>query len=324
MYDLQWISKNTARHYPIDDSASYVSQQNISFPSSLLLDIRITLTPYVDIKNIQNCFYVKSIQQVVAGFRLVIGCKYLSNDFQCFSIQNIPANINISTSMSNRQVGFNLLQSKIPAQYIAQFRRISGYAYIGITQDANIKTGTYTYQAAKINPICVLRQAKVIDSFLVDGIKAQGDIQLVAGQGILITTEKQVTAVDTYVTKITIAVDQAYIDKKLQGLSYQIQKYIPQDFKPIKTINNTAPDTTGNINIVGLDCVQVTKSSDMKNALVISNSCAKPCCQVQNSSTLKTQLDLLKSQQKILRDYFVQQSSNINYIQGNLATLIDK
>lgn len=141
-----------------------------------------------------------------------------------------------------------------------------------------------------------------LQAIVADGKYLTGQVQLITQKGIKCTVSGN---------SIYLSVDTDYIEELIAANQPDTSEYI-------KSINGVQP-VDGNITIKGLDCVQINA---VGNALTISNPCAKPCCKIQDSiQNIQATIDLLQQEHKILRDYFVNMSTNINYMQTNLTTI---
>lgn len=72
------------------------------------------------------------------------------------------------------------------------------------------------------------------------------------------------------------------------GLSKKCTNYIP-----IQSINGVLPDISGNINLIGIDCMRVSSSSQY--TLDITDTCCTPCSGCSDLETLTTRLTSLEN-----------------------------
>lgn len=315
LYDPQWLTKHTAQHYPIKDSCTCISQQNTLLPDSLLIDLKIELPPTS--LNLKNSFYIKEIIDNLQGYTITIGCIYDNNQFTCLAAYGINKKLQLSSDIADRYYILTPLLQQIPELYKQVFRKIYGSIVIGQTVTYNKGTLSFTQKTASINPVCVfqtqgVQYIKIGDSYLT------GLVQLKAGNGVLIN----VSANTDGSSLVTFSLDPQTAYSGMLSVQQAVQTIKNQLGLPITTINGVKPDAAGNINITGVDCVRVGGKAGTVGSVTISNTCAKPCCDSTKSSTLTQQLDILKQQHNILRDYFVQMGANINYMQANIGSVI--
>lgn len=314
-YDPQWLTKHTAQHYPIKDSCTCISQQNILLPDSMLIDLKIQLPPTS--LNLKNSFYIKQIIDNLQGYTITIGCVYDNNEFTCLVAYGIKKDLQIASDIATRYYILTPLLQQIPQVYRETFRKIYGSVIIGQTATYNKGTLSFTAETAAINPICIFQNQgvqyiKIGDTYLT------GLVQIKAGKGILIN----VSANTDGSRLVTFDIDQNTAYSGMMSVQQAVQTIKNQLGLPITTINGVKPDAAGNINIAGIDCVRVGGKAGTVGSVTISNTCAKPCCDSTKSNTLSQQLDILKQQHNILRDYFVQMGANINYMQANIGSVI--
>ena len=281
----------------------------------MLIDLKIQLPPTS--LNLKNSFYIKQIIDNLQGYTITIGCVYDNNEFTCLAAYGIKKDLQIASDIATRYYILTPLLQQIPQVYRETFRKIYGSVIIGQTATYNKGTLSFTAETAAINPICVfynqgVQYIRIGDTYLT------GLVQLKAGKGILIN----VSANKDGSSLVTFDIDQDTAYSGMLSVQQAVQTIKNQLGLPITTINGVKPDAAGNINITGVDCVRVGGKAGTVGSVTISNTCAKPCCDSTKSSTLTQQLDILKQQHNILRDYFVQMGANINYMQANIGSVI--
>lgn len=315
-YDLQWISRHAAQSYPLTDQAYAQSVYGKQLPMSFLLDVQIKV-PKAYSSTLVNSFYIKSVVDSLDTYTVIIGTHISDGiDFTCLKAYGINKGIDMSTPMQQRYYILVADLQTVPQQYKDMIRRLTGTVYIGVTKNQNIPSIQLEYKQGQLSPICVQTIAGLQALLLGDRV-IQGIVRLRAGSGILINTTQQQDQ-----TIIDISVDPDTVYTGAQSVQQAIEEIKAALGQPILAINGVAPDSKGKINIAGLDCVRFDSSKNTANVITVSNTCSKPCCGTVYQDAIKNQIQLIKQQQDILRDYFVQQSNNINYIQASLATVI--
>ena len=281
----------------------------------MLIDLKIQLPPTS--LNLKNSFYIKQIIDNLQGYTITIGCVYDNNEFTCLAAYGIKKDLQIASDIATRYYILTPLLQQIPQVYRETFRKIYGSVIIGQTATYNKGTLSFTAETAAINPICVF-QNQGVQYIRIGDTYLTGLVQLKAGKGILIN----VSANTDGSSLVTFDIDQDTAYSGMLSVQQAVQTIKNQLGLPITTINGVKPDAAGNINITGVDCVRVGGKAGTVGSVTISNTCAKPCCDSTKSSTLTQQLDILKQQHNILRDYFVQMGANINYMQANIGSVI--
>lgn len=293
-----WISTRAAQSYPLADNTSDISHILQLLPPFLLLDIFILLPSAV--QNIANNIYISAIQDNGRSLRVL----FAYNNITFAQCAGISKTLTTAETIADRTYAITPVDiSTDTLQSHPWMNKISGSLCAGLTYKYTGGDQTFDAGAALLNPMCVHYIAgDHLEAIVADGNYLTGQVQLVAQKGIQCTVSGN---------SIHLSIDPNYI-QELIGQQAASGKYI-------KSINGIGPDGNGNVTIQGLDCVQVKPTN---NALIISNPCAKPCCKTQSSiQNIQATIDLLQEQHKILRDYFVNMSTNINYMQTNLTTL---
>lgn len=315
-YDLQWISQHAAQSYPLTDQAYALGQLGKQVPMSFLLDAQIKV-PARSLQQYKQAFYVKSIIDSLDTYTLVIGC-HIDNgvDFPCLRAYGISKDLDLGSDIQDRYYILVSDLTQVPDAYKKTVQKITGIVYIGVTNNIQLPTLQLQYQQGQLSPLCV-QGSSGVDAIIIGDSLLQGVVYLRAGSGINITADKQ-----SQKTVVTVSVDQNTVYSGASSVQQAVQAIKDALGQPIKSINGVRPDSTGNIHISGIDCVLFDPSAVSPNVITVSNTCSKPCCGDVYSQQLKNQIQLIKEQQSILRDYFIQQANNVNYLQGSLATVI--
>ena len=316
-YDLQWISKHAAQSYPLSDQAYAQNNAGHILPMSFILDIQIKV-PKSKAVMLKDKFYVAGIVDNIDTYSLAIGCQYQPGQYiTCLRAYGIKKTINMSTPLQDRYFVLVADTSSISQQNVKQvINRFTGTVYIGVTQYTAIPTMQFTQQQAAISPVCV-QATQGLDALVVGDKVLYGVVDIVAGKGIKLNTTTQNDK-----TSIQVAIDPNTVYSGLQSVQDIVNAVKAQLGDPIYNINGVLPNSNGALTIAGLDCIQFSPDDASSHVITVSNPCSKPCCGSVYSDALKAQIQVIRQQQAILRDYFVQQSNNINYIQASLATVI--
>lgn len=316
-YDLQWISKHATQSYPLSDQAYAQNAAGYNLPMSFILDIQIKV-PKSKSALLKDKFYVAGIVDNIDTYTLIIGCQ-LSTGLQvpCLKAYGIKKSIGISTPLQDRYFVLVADTNAISQQNIKDIvSRFTGTVYIGVTQNTTIPTVQFTAQQTRISPVCV-QATQGLDAIVVNNKLIYGVVDLVAGTGIKLSTSSENDK-----TTIRIAIDPDTVYNGMSSVQQIVNAVKAKLGDPIYNINGVVPDQGGALTIAGLDCIQFSPDDASSHVITVSNPCSKPCCGSVYSDALKAQIQVIRQQQSILRDYFVQQSNNINYIQASLATVI--
>lgn len=310
MTDYQWMSHMAAQTYPLADQVTGLSTTSQLLPKFLLLDMRILIPGATGSVSGQN-FYISRVQDQGGSLSVYIGYAGAGQVAVCSGIPKT-----LTMTQPALQHWFTL--AAIQNQSIPWTSRLTGSVCVGSTNVYTEGTQMFQYAATKLNRnvVSIIGQMTHLQAIRVDEQDYDGIVQLQAGQGVSISVDK----VDQ-VTVITFSVNQTYVAQVAQQqVVQQLQQSVQAS--PITSINGVLPDATGNINIQGLDCVDVSPTG--RGSIVIKNPCSKPCCQSSNMQSTTIALQALKQQQSILQSYFTNQANVINYMQANLSTLMNQ
>ena len=326
---LEWLNENMSRNYPIVGTASS------KLPSSFIVDIQLVI-PYME--NVDTSrFFVSSINRMGDSLQIIIG--YLVSDpasesitcFDCAVSAGIPIDVTwpylnqagtdyMATSIvpiiaettfesSSRSYG-------IPESY-KELRDMHGFVYIGTCADMqNVSSLTFSYGESAIIPIRVYMQSKpdtLKEVTLVDtnGISAtfKESMVLLLGEGLTVD-------MDVEHNTASISVDSEWVENKLNT------KLAELDSASVKTINGISPDSTGNIQLIGLDCTSINVVDT--GVITISNPCSKPCCNQngEDVASVNAAMAELITAKDVLNNYYTELTTKVNSMQARLASLI--
>lgn len=310
MTDYQWMSHMAAQTYPLADQVTGLSTTSQLLPKYLLLDMRILIPGATGSLSGQS-FYVSRVQDQGGSLSIYIG---YSGSGQVAVCSGIPKTL----TMTQPALQHWYTLAAIENQAIPWTSKLTGSVCVGSTDVYTEGTQMYSYAATKLNRnvVNIIGQMTYLQAIRVDGTDYDGIVEFRAGQGVTISADKQ-----DQVTVLTFTVDQTYVTELVQQqVMQQLQESVQAT--PITSINGILPDSAGNINIQGLDCVAVSPNG--RGSITIKNSCSKPCCQTTNMQSTLIALQALQEQQSILQSYFTNQANTINYMQANLSTLMNQ
>lgn len=308
MTDLDWISFRAAQSYPLADEASGLSLTGNPLPPSFILDIQLLLPSKYN-EDIQGNFYISAIQDMNTTFNVVLA--YAGID--CAVCTGISKALVATTNIPDRTyIITSIVRDTATLQTYPWMNNITGNLCAGVTRDYSGGSMSFDIQGAKLSSTCVhFLSGQHVEALQVSGRYLTGVVTLEAGQGINIEVQDGNT--------VKISVDQNYLQSLWQSNIAEYQASLPGT--PVLSINGVSPDEFGNITISGADCVQLNQ---ITNGLVISNPCAKPCCQTDSvAESLNTSIKILQEEHKTFRDYWINMANVVNYMQANLSTLMN-
>ena len=309
MLDLDWISFRASQSYPLADQASGKSLSGNPLPQSFLLDIQLLLPSKYNY-NLAGQFYISSIQDIGNTFNVVISY----SNIECAICTGISKELTATSSLSDRTY---IISSIVTDANILQtypwMNNITGNLCAGITVDYSGGSMSFNLSGAQLNAACVhFLSGDHVEAIQVGSRYLTGIVTLQAGEGISIAVKNN--------NVIKISVDQNLLNRLWQSNIADYQASFPGT--PVKSINGILPDDNGNISISAADCVQI---NEIPNGITISNPCAKPCCKTDTvTQDLNTSLKILQEEHKTFREYWINLSNVVNYMQSNLSTLMNQ
>lgn len=309
MTDYQWMSHMAAQTYPLADQVTGLSVTSQLLPKYLILDMCI-LVPEATGTVDGDAFYISRVQDQGTSLSIYIGY----NGIQVAVGSGIPKTLTMTQPAVQHWYTLTALQGGS----LSWAAKLTGSICVGPTNTYDIGTQVYTASNTKLNRnvISVIGKLTYLQAIKVDQVYYDGVVQIQAGQGVSISA-----AVEGQVTTLTISVDQTYVTQTVQQSVVQ-QLNASTGATPITSINGVTPDSNGNIQISGVDCVDVVARG--QGGLIVKNPCSKPCCDSTNMQSTVIALQALKQQQSVLQSYFTNQANTINYMQANLSTLMNQ
>lgn len=311
MYTLDWISHRASITFPLQDTMTgQATNMNVSLPRFLLLDINIIIPPTQEYDTQSNYMYISKIVKSLNTISIYIGIQ--GSDSQVIVFHGIDPNLGLSQLNTYRYYTAETI-IKDSKNWKSQ---IEGNISIGASKDFKYDLLVFQPSRTRINRACITKynplQLDIVQAIVINQKRCTGIVQINTGQGIKVQIQQNaiLDSGDTG-TLISLSVTQ----KQGQNTQYTY----------IKSINGVTPDSEGNINIIGMDCVKVQSIDNAGiGAISVSNTCAKPCCTVEDQSikNMKQNIQSLQQAHQILKNYFVSQSNNINILQTNLSKLL--
>lgn len=307
MTDLDWISFRAQQSYPLADDASGLSVTGNPLPPSFILDIQLLLpSKYND--NLAGQIYISSLQDQGDCY----GVSFAYNGIDFAVCTGISKELQYTTSIASRTyiIASTMKDSQTLETY-PWMNAVTGTLCAGVTSNYSGGDLTFALTGTKLHGACIhFMSGQVVQAIQIGNTLLTGLVTLQAGSGVKISAVNNNT--------IKIQVDNNYLD--LQWNSNIAQYWADFGGTPIKTINGVYPDENGNITIQAQDCVQLT---NLPNGIAISNPCAKPCCNTDTAAeNLNTSIKILQEQHKTFRDYWINLSNVINYMQASLSALM--
>lgn len=307
----EWLQANLTRRYPLSDQSEGTgTTPDGGIPDALLVDAWFTVPPQFITTNAR--LYVSSVQSSQGLLKILLGIQYESNG----AVQALNDVLVTSgqVALGRRWKGpdtyithmIAMRTTDSSAQLPSWISGISGQLVIADTTDSRlysditISSPSQTY----IHKHCV-HQETGVTAIIVGESRLTGQVVLQFGTGISVQVQQQTNTI--ILTSST-------------SVSSLKQSMIADFGSPIYTINGVRPDSSGNLQIRGADCTQITALG--AGTIVISNPCSVPCCSDQGYQVMQAKLQTVRNAIKVLDNYYVSLSSAINSMTSRLSLLI--
>ena len=303
-------NENSHRRYPLQDSApAKDTTGTVTIPDSLIVDLQLCV-PLSSTG--AGVFYISSV--TIKRLTIDVGLSYRYNTGTIIAIGSF-FNIIVGAGTDQTYTFSPLEQTNIT--YVL-FSDISGSIVIGSTTAASSLAGQwlFTYLATPINVSSLNEGLTQVRSIQVDSERFTGNVVLREGDNInIVPTYDVLTGITTLTINSSLpAGGTVSLLSDSDVLTALEDKY----GKPITTINNLRPDSGGNFEFEGQDCVEINTGTGVQ----ISNPCSQPCC--DNVTTLDEAyqaLNKLNLKYGQIYDFYVSVSSRISELQSKIAIL---
>lgn len=291
-----WLNKNSLRNYPLSQSASGLSADgSFAFPDNLLLDMKLAVPFLYNSSSAASSinpakFYISSLKVYPQGFVFFLGC-----DTKTQIAVSDP--IGFSSFQENMTITIRGLAESNANTF--DFSQVHGWAVLGNVDELKTRTGeiTFTLESGRLesNVICYGPRR-------ISGIKIFSDSNtssLISGQILLNSgANHRMSVGGTAAAGYTVTMNAVSSDSFQEVCACNDVEVGPC----ITNINGVTPDSSGRLELLASDCIQITPNSSA-NSIAIADTCAKPCCGcselevlVADVSALTSQLSLLQSQ----------------------------
>lgn len=270
----EWLNANSLRAYPIRESALRQSLNGeIVFPNTLIVDARIN-APF---SYAQGVFYVSLVE--LLPDRVTVDISYHDG-----TSSSDVATVTTTTSEHSRNTVYPFTGS-------GDNHSVLGAITLGEIEDAISQVqGRYQFtqdtMPFEIGAINISQPMIEYVSLVEQGVeigKLDRAVKLVAGANVRLTR----------VDPETVRID---------GISGENLDDCPAepDSPAILTINGAPPDETGNIELIGSECIQISQKG--LHSLEFRDLCSSSCCGCQELNSLLSSLAQLETQQADLRE----------------------
>lgn len=279
--NTSFLNQNLVRKYPLAEDATAVSDSSWVLIDSLIADLTLSV-PISQFEPGQ--FYISQITN--SGDIIIIDIGYYPSPSSEYNVAQVV--IDASTHQ---------LFDSYPIQGLPGFEYVAGRITIGSPEnfgDLQVGLETFAFTATRLSVSAIRPTLGSVTALVVNGQRLIGDINIVALDGVSITTQPG---------EIAIKVDPNSIDFATCGCA--------DNEKPILSINGVTPDADGDIKIRGANCMEIIKSQS-NNELVLKDNCSSPCCDCTGLTSMVDNLETISPLVTELNTYVNQLKARID------------
>lgn len=289
-WNLQWINHNSQRSYPLTERATKKDLSGpdgtIRIPDSFIVGLYFPIHAGLNVSIDQ--FYIKNILLSPIGYTIGLGY----NDPQAGAVLVGNANIPRSTHTPNTAYAIG---------GINDFADSIGQVVIGSLEEINeLPQGFYEFNidGAELEPDTIRPMIRGVSGIRVVNVvetseTLYGDIEFVAGTNMRID-------VDSVNNKITFNAISG------ENLNTTCDCLVNPPGECIRCINGNCGG--GELVISGGDCISVNVSD---NRLLLTDTCASPCCGCAELDALKSQIDRFSDGVATLENFVTRLGSEV-------------
>lgn len=297
-----WLNSNALRAYPLSETATRQdTTASYTLPNNFLVDMVISVNGALSYSPAN--FYIS--QLTVFGTGVVLEISYWTG-----TEATLLGTVSIQSSSFEQYDTFQIEGED-------DFEGVTGKLVVGSLDTVLLTPGVFSFALAggRIEPTVVVPDIRGVTGLrIIDGDDLgtlyQGDIAFEAGSNFRITTSN--------FSGITVLEFNA-IDGE-GTVAACVCEDDAADSPAIRTINNVPPDSLGNINLLGDDCLVPDPKAD-ENAVEISDVCSKPCCGCPELETLVADQNRMRDQVQTLENLASRLEGVVSVMQTLMTTL---
>ena len=284
-WNLEWLDHNSQRNYPLaEDATGADASSSFQLPEDFIVELDIPVHSAMDMDPAK--FFIRQVVAAGTGYSIIVSYSG-SSGVQDVASANIPkaAHARWSTYALGGIEPFDDTVGKVTINKLTSIDDQPAGVW-----EFNVGGTRITPDA--IRPIIQGVQSLKVQSGSGTSQRLYGDVELVAGTNIQITP----VVVAAGVSKIIISA--------LSGegtIEPCVCEGSAEALPCIKTINGIRPTTTGDFNLIGDDCLEITEGT---NSLKIEDVCCAPCCGCTELEAITQDLERF-NQQKANLEFFV-------------------
>ena len=295
-----WLNVNSFRRYPLSQITTFSQDAEEKLPNSFFVDMKLAI-PYVT-GFVPTGFYVSSVTVYPQGLIFEIGYQNQTVDIKTVAVS---APIAFSSFVPNSSIAIRGVQTS--SSY--DLSQTYGVAVIGNVDFFKDKIGTQYFS------IVQTRLESTVISFgarRLSGLRVQSEgavTAVLSGQVTLLSGTNHRISVNSTAQghQLTFnAIDGGGLQETCDCSDVELSPCI-------RTINQMPGDASGNISIVGGDCIIVESSN---NEVSLADSCAKPCCGCNELQVVVSDVESMSAQLNGLANQIAILASSVQSLQN--------
>jgi len=260
---LDWSSLNSLRRYPLREGTSATSTDGLfNIPDTLIVDFTLCAT-----STVTDRFYISKIFNKLSSVNIEIS-KYDN--------AAVVGAINIEKSTHTEDQDYYLTPT-------ASYAGANGKITIGTLNDLVTQpVGLFIFEntSTEFEPRTIIPGMVGLSRFVfVDS--TNGEYSMTGAVTLTSRNNLRFSYTSGTPSVILDAGDNLGLNKKCTS------------YVPIQSINGVLPDSEGNINLLGIDCMKISNS--VQYTLDITDTCCTPCSGCSDLETLTTRLTSLEN-----------------------------
>ena len=297
-----WLNQNSVRAYPLSEEATRRDEtDSYALPDDFIVDMVLSINASLDYD--PSSFYLSKV--TVFGIGVTLEFSYYTG-----AAASLVGRLTIDLDTFEQNKTYYL-------EGLEDFEGVLGKVVIGTLDTLLQQAGAFTFVLAggrlessvvvpDIRGVTGMRVAEGVDA----GELLQGDIAFEPGSNMrIVVSDFGGVKVMTF---SAIDGEGTIADCVCQGQAALAD--------PIRTINGVFPDSLGNINVLGDDCLEVTPLAD-ENAVQLADKCSKPCCGCPELQTLVDDQNRMRDQVQTMENLYARLEANIDVMQTLLSMI---
>lgn len=283
LYNLGWLAVNAQRAYPLSETASRLdSSGTFRLPDSFAVALYLTLDVRSDPDPL--AFFVSRVINT-PGAVVVTVSHWDGAAATEFGTAVVTSSTHTEFAAYEFSVasGFGTSAGRLVVGSLAEMRTAPAGAF------------TFDQDAGRIDPDCVRPYLRGLTELVVSN---GGDLSdPITGRVVLLAGTNMRLGVAVGPTETVVRFDAV----SGEGLSVDCGCEDADALSPcVRTLSGVYPDSAGNIDVVGGDCIDVTTGEAVVR---LSDTCAKPCCGSTELDRIMDDLERLATQQTSLTNF---------------------